>query len=308
MKKTFRWLFVALCIVASVCACSEDGDETRSLTQMETSTVMFSFFDVSVSGMGPLVSRADTDGKTLKDVFSRIDVAIFPLDSEGNVLEDKVVKREQTSSTSENFGDMTVKLPVGKYTVVAVASKARGAVVITSPTLASFSENSVTDMACVCQDITVKGESTTANISLKRAVTKFTLVSTDLPSSEIVEVDAVYTGLCDKSFNPQTGYAVNDKEQKTLECKWKFAGKTVTRFSASLYTLIPVDKVLVNMNVSVKNANGDIFKTINFADVVLQQNHETTYTGPVFSLSGGLNFSFDFTDFLKSDGDKTFEE
>lgn len=42
--------------------------------------------------------------------------------------------------------------------------------------------------------------------------------------------------------------------------------------------------------------------------MILQQNHVTTYTGPLFTSGSAFEFTFENTDLLKSGYDKTFDD
>lgn len=299
MKTILKGLFLAV-LFASMCACS--GDDAMSSTQVETSVVSFSFFDASVE---EFVTRADdADSKSWKTYFKRLDIAIFPVDKSKN---DSVYHIKQLSSDGD-YGTLSIRLPIGEYTMVAVASKNDTGVSIESPSLANFLGESVTDMAYVCQAIHVKSGTTSATCLLKRSLTKMVLVSSDTITSNIGKVEMSYKGFLSKSFNPTTGYGIKDGNEMTFTKSFVFTDKNRPHSEVHLnfYSFIPEDMEEISVGVKVYDIQGEMLKELMFDNVKLQLNHVTTYKGPLFTSGSMFDFTFDNVDFKKSDYDTEF--
>lgn len=298
MKAILKGLFLAI-LLASMCACS--GDDAVTSTQVKTSVVNFSFFDASVE---EFATRADdADSKSWKKYFKRLDIAIFPVDESKNAS----VYHVKQLSTDSDYGTLSIRLPIGEYTMVAVASKSDTGVSIESPSLATFLGDAAVDMAYVCQAIHVKSGTTSANCLLKRSLTKMVLQSSDALASNVGKVEITYKGFLSKSFNPTTGYGVKGETEETFSKSFTFAdgdkGRTVL---LSFYSFIPEDVEQISVGVKVYDVQGEILKELLFDNVKLQLNHVTTYKGPLFTSGSMFDFTFDNVDFKKSDYDVEF--
>ncbi len=62
----------------------------------------------------------------------------------------------------------------------------------------------------------------------------------------------------------------------------------------------------IQADLKIYNTDNDVAKALHFDQVILQQNHVTTYTGPLFTYGSAFEFTFKNTDLLTSGYDKTF--
>lgn len=302
MKKQIQWLFIAI-MYASMCACSSE-DAIQSSQVEDSSVVSFTFFDATMEEFGSATRADDTKTETWKDYFKRLDIAIFP--AEGAKI-DTVYRFHQLASDA-SFGSISIRLPFAKYSMVAIASKITDEVDILSPELASFPDSAtVNDMAYVYKDLDVKGGSMSANCVLSRAITKLVFASNDLSNVNISKVEFKYVGKLGASFNPKTGFGINSDKDKTISKTFSLANIDRTKTIAfTLFSFIPKETLSINVDFSVYDTSGKILKTMHFDDVTLQQNHVTTYTGPMFTSGSTFGFSFDDKPLTKSDYDKEF--
>ena len=200
MNKMMKWLFVAVAFTG-MCACSGE-DALQQSSQVETSSVSFSFFDSTVEKFGEAnlsngameanggsITRAgdsfltgdvqtradDNTATTWKKRFTRLDIAIIPVNSSQDIQ-----YIHQADATRDGFGSATLRLPIGKYKMVAIASKVKGEVNIVSAEKVTFPEDEkLDDMAYVCKDIEVKSGSNTFNCQLERAISLLEFQSSD---------------------------------------------------------------------------------------------------------------------------------
>ena len=299
MNKIFKWLLVAV-MFTSMCACS--SDETSQSSQVETSELSLSFFDASIESFDK--TRADDDApKTLKDYFDQLDIAIIPQDKTQNPNEIHV----KQSSTDADFGKLSTRIPIGKYTLVAIASKKSHEVTITSPTLASFSDEHISDMASVCQEIDVKSGANTVNAVLHRSFTRLVILSTDKEERNVDKMVLTYKGKFSKSFNPTTGFGIADEQENTYtkNISLDHTG-TLSTVKINFSTFIPEETVSLTVDIKLYSADNTLVRSLHFDDVKVQQGHVTTYTGPLFTAGSSLNFTFDNVSLVKSDYDVSF--
>lgn len=323
-----KWLFVAVAFTG-MCACSGE-DALQQSSQVETSSVSFSFFDSTVEKFGEAnlsngameangesITRAgnslltgdvqtradDNTATTWKKRFTRLDIAIIPVNSS-----QKIQYIHQADATQDGFGSATLRLPIGKYKMVAIASKVKGEVNIVSAEKVTFPEDEkLDDMAYVCKDIEVKSGSNTFNCQLERAISLLKFQSSDNLPVGFSKIEASLVGNVSRVFNPTTGYGVVDAGGNTHNRSWSLAKATSGKpLSVSIYVFIASEKETIQADLKIYNTDNKVAKALHFDQVTLQQNHITTYTGPLFTSGSAFEFTFENTNLLPSDYDKTF--
>lgn len=325
-----KWLFVAVAFTG-MCACSGE-DALQQSSQVETSSVSFSFFDSTVEKFGEAnlsngameanggsITRAgdsfltgdvqtradDNTTTTWKERFTRLDIAIIPVNSIQNTQ-----YIHQADATQDGFGSATLRLPIGKYKMVAIASKVKGEVNIVSAEKVTFPEKEkLDDMAYVCKDIEVKSGSNTFNCQLERAISLLKFQSSDNLPVGFSKIEASLVGNVSRVFNPTTGYGVVAAGGNTHNRSWSLAKATSGKpLSVSIYVFLASEKETIQADLKIYNTDNEVAKALHFDQVILQQNHVTTYTGPLFTSGSAFEFTFENTDLLKSGYDKTFDD
>lgn len=324
-----KWLFAAVAFTG-MCACSGE-DALQQSSQVETSSVSFSFFDSTVEKFGEAnlsngameanggsITRAGdglltgdvptrADGNTAttwKKRFTRLDIAIIPVNSSQDIQ-----YIHQADTTQAGFGSATLRLPIGKYKMVAIASKMKGEVNIVSAEKVTFPEKEkLDDMAYVCKDIEVKSGSNTFNCQLERAISLLKFQSTDNLPVGFSKIEASLVGNVSRVFNPTTGYGVVDAGGNTHNRSWSLANAKPGKVGLSIYVFIASEKETIQADLKIYNTDDKVAKALHFDQVTLLQNHITTYTGPLFTSGSAFEFTFENADLLKSGYDKTFDD
>lgn len=324
-----KWLFVAVAFTG-MCACSGE-DALQQSSQVETSSVSFSFFDSTVEKFGEAnlsngameanggsITRAgdsfltgdvqtradDNTTTTWKKRFTRLDIAIIPVNSSQDIQ-----YIHQADATQDGFGSATLRLPIGKYKMVAIASKVEGEVNIVSAEKVTFPEDKkLDDMAYVCKDIEVKSGSNTFNCKLERAISLLKFKSTDNLPVGFSKIEASLVGNVSRVFNPTTGYGVVDAGGNTHNRIWSLADAKSGTVGLYIYVFLASEKETIQADLKIYNTDNEVAKALHFDQVILQQNHVTTYTGPLFTSGSAFEFTFENTNLLPSDYDKTFDD
>lgn len=322
-----KWLFAAVAFTG-MCACSGE-DALQQSSQVETSSVSFSFFDSTVEKFGEAkpsngameanggsITRAgdsfltgdvqtradDNTTTTWKKRFTRLDIAIIPVNSSQDIQ-----YIHQADATQDGFGSATLRLPIGKYKMVAIASKVKGEVNIVSAEKVTFPENEkLDDMAYVCKDIEVKSGSNTFNCKLERAISLLKFQSSDNLPVGFSRIEASLVGNVSRVFNPTTGYGVVDAGGNTHNRSWSLANAKSGKVGLSIYVFLASEKETIQADLKIYNTDNKVAKALHFDQVILQQNHVTTYTGPLFTSGSAFEFTFENTNLLPSDYDQTF--
>lgn len=241
-------------------------------------------FTIDVEPMGAK-SRAS---KPLSDYFQQLDIAFF-----STTNPEKVYRSSQnTTSDGQSFGNITMKLPVGSYKLVAIASRGTQPVQINSTTEAIFPDNKPSDNASYCDDIIIKQGNNTQTIELKRMVSVFRLVPTDERPDNFKSIEATITGNCSNVLNPTTGCANTTAGQgikRTIDISnYDPTSNTVLAF----YCFLCNKSEKVDVAISLKDGpDGNELKALSFKDVPLQQNCRTNYKGTLFSVGQDINLT-----------------
>ena len=324
-----KWLFAAVAFTG-MCACSGE-DALQQSSQVETSSVSFSFFDSTIEKFGEAnlsngameanggsITRAgdsfltgdvqtradDNTTTTWKKRFTRLDIAIIPVNSIQNTQ-----YIHQADATQDGFGSATLRLPIGKYKMVAIASKVKGEVNIVSAEKVTFPEDEkLDDMAYVCKDIEVKSGSNTFNCQLERAISLLKFQSTDNLPVGFSKIEASLVGNVSRVFNPTTGYGVVDAGGNTHNRSWSLANAKPGKVGLSIYVFLASEKETIQADLKIYNTDDKVAKALHFDQVTLLQNHITTYTGPLFTSGSAFEFTFENADLLKSGYDQTFDD
>lgn len=315
MKKALlsgMFLFLAM---AAMVSCTQENVMLETTPQVKNQEVRFSFFESSIVPIGQdeesnlARTRADGSEKSLKDakLYTDLEVCLIPKGDETTA--GYTVRQE---NWDDEFGNVSLQVPAGEYTLVAVAAKTdlqqEERIEIKSRYEMTFANNIVRDMAYTLQDIKVEtgSKAVTQNVSLKRAVSCFELHATDIMPLTTKTQDITISGSCGTVFNPSTGFC---KEKATITRNFSFEAKEhqKTGFHYTLYTLL-TDKDVTDIHITAtaKDKEEKVIKTVSFDNVHLVIGKKTTYTGPIFTYPNNMSFTVNQPEIPASGYDKKF--
>lgn len=305
-------LFLAMTTTVS---CTQENVMLETTPQVKNQEVRFCFFEKSIVPIGQdeesnlARTRADGSKQSLKDakLYTDLQVCLIPKGDETTA--GYTVRQE---NWDDKFGNVSLQVPAGEYTLVAVAAKTdlqqEERIEVKSRYEMTFANNIVRDMAYTLQDIKVESGSkaVTQNVSLKRAVSCFKLQATDIMPLTSKTQEITISGSCGTVFNPSTGFC---KEKATITRNFSFEAKEhqKTGFHYTLYTLL-TDKDVTDIHITAtaKDKEEKVIKTVNFDNVHLVIGKKTTYTGPIFTYPSNMSFTIDQPEIPASGYDKKF--
>lgn len=305
-------LFLAMTTTVS---CTQENVMLETTPQVKNQEVRFCFFESSIVPIGQdeesnlARTRADGSEKSLKDakLYTDLQVCLIPKGDETTA--GYTVRQE---NWDDKFGNVSLQVPAGEYTLVAVAAKTdlqqEERIEVKSRYEMTFANNIVRDMAYTLQDIKVESGSkaVTQNVSLKRAVSCFELQATDIMPLTTKTQEIKISGSCGTVFNPSTGFC---KEKATITRNFSFEAKEhqKTGFHYTLYTLL-TDKDVTDIHITAtaKDKEEKVIKTVSFDNVHLVIGKKTTYTGPIFTYPNNMSFTVNQPEIPASGYDKKF--
>ena len=315
MKNVFTSGMILFLAMTTMVSCTQENVMLETTPQVKNQEVRFCFFESSIVPIGQdeesnlARTRADGSEKSLKDakLYTDLEVCLIPKGDETTA--GYTVRQE---NWDDKFGNVSLQVPAGEYTLVAVAAKTdlqqEERIEIKSRYEMTFANNIVRDMAYTLQDIKVEtgSKAVTQNVSLKRAVSCFRLEATDIMPLTSKTQDITISGSCGTVFNPSTGFC---KEKATITRNFSFEAKEhqKTGFHYTLYTLL-TDKDVTDIHITAtaKDKEEKVIKTVSFDNVHLVIGKKTTYTGPIFTYPNNMSFTVNQPEIPASGYDKKF--
>ena len=315
MKKAFTSGMILFLAMTTTVSCTQENVMLETTPQVKNQEVRFCFFESSIVPIGQdeesnlARTRADGSKQSLKDakLYTDLQVCLIPKGDETTA--GYTVRQE---NWDDKFGNVSLQVPAGEYTLVAVAAKTdlqqEERIEVKSRYEMTFANNIVRDMAYTLQDIKVESGSkaVTQNVSLKRAVSCFELCATDIMPLTTKTQKITISGSCGTVFNPSTGFC---KEKATITRNFSIEAKAHQERSihSTLYTLL-TDKDVTDIHITAtaKDKEEKVIKTVSFDNVHLVIGKKTTYTGPIFTYPNNMSFTIDQPEIPESGYDKNF--
>lgn len=315
MKKAFTSGMILFLAMTTTVSCTQENVMLETTPQVKNQEVRFCFFESSIVPIGQdeesnlARTRADGSKQSLKDakLYTDLQVCLIPKGDETTA--GYTVRQE---NWEDKFGNVSLQVPAGEYTLVAVAAKTdlqqEERIEVKSRYEMTFANNIVRDMAYTLQDIKVESGSkaVTQNVSLKRAVSCFELQATDIMPLTTKTQEITISGSCGTVFNPSTGFC---KEKATITRNFSIEAKAHQERSihSTLYTLL-TDKDVTDIHITAtaKDKEEKVIKTVSFDNVHLVIGKKTTYTGPIFTYPNNMSFTVNQPEIPASGYDKKF--
>ena len=315
MKNVFTSGMILFLAMTTMVSCTQENVMLETTPQVKNQEVRFCFFEKSIVPIGQdeennlARTRADGSEKSLKDanLYTDLQVCLIPKGDETTA--GYTVRQENWDA---EFGNVSLQVPAGEYTLVAVAAKTdlqqEERIEVKSRYEMTFANNIVRDMAYTLQDIKVEtgSKAVTQNVSLKRAVSCFELQATDIMPLTTKTQEITISGSCGTVFNPSTGFC---KEKATITRNFSIEAKEHQERSihSTLYTLL-TDKDVTDIHITAtaKDKEEKVIKTISFDNVHLVIGKKTTYTGPIFTYPNNMSFTVNQPEIPASGYDKKF--
>ena len=239
-------------------------------------------FAVSLEDEARGGTRAAEDVAGYKDVTG-ITLAFYQSDGS------EAYKCEQQKPDA-SFGEFSLSLPMGSYTMVVVAYKTTDGseFALTSSTLATYTGEHAYDTFATSQEVNITStQAIDLSATLNRIVSRLVVESSDGRTANAANVKMTLSA-GGKSFNPTTGLAtVNTGFANTVGIKAE-AGKSS---QSSTYLFLLTDEQTMDVTIETLNAQGGTLfsKTVN--DVPFKRNRMTKLIGNIYTnqaLSGGF--------------------
>lgn len=211
-------------------------------------------------------------------------------DSNGVEVEKTTQYRSELSDVT-TFGQFSFTLPIGNYTLVALAYKYLDGDVftLTSPTSAVYTSETPRETFCATQAVTIT--SATAldlSLTLYHVNTWLAVKSTDKCPVGAAKVRTTYSA-ASKGFNPTTGLATDNNGFSVENAIGESVGNTININSCAF---LSSDEQAMNITLQVLDDDDNVLITKSVENVPLKRNRVTILKGHLFTPSSASNASF----------------
>lgn len=213
----------------------------------------------------------------LTDQCSRLSVAIFKPDG-------TKAKSINQSVSDDGFGQVSVSLSSGTYTVVAIAhSSTEGNATITSPEKATFANNKMTDTFSYCGTLIVGDTPVNETLQMQRVVAMLRLTVTGTIPPDVERFKFYYTG-GSSTLNPTTGYGCVNSKQTEYRAVVPDGSPSGQVFD--LYTAPHELNDILKLTITAIASDGSTLNEWTMENIPVTRNKITAWSGSLFSDDG----------------------
>ena len=258
-----------------VAACSNDTEINNDVNNSELVPVHVHVGGFSIEQQAfSRVTRTAQNLTNYNDV-NALTLAFYKADGT------EVVKTTQAKGEAD-FGEFSLSLPMGTYTMVALAyyNSDASPLVLTSPTVAAFTGTRAYETFAATQEVTISNtEAVDISATLSRIISQLKVVSTD---GKTADVSNVRMTLSDgsKSFNPTTGLAPSNTG--IVNTVGVSASVGVTSESATCVFLI-ADEQTMDVTIETLDVDGTVLFSKTVTHVPFKRNRRTKLIGAMYT-------------------------
>jgi len=277
MKKQ---IFLAGLVLLS-CGCSNDDSQSENRVEnFAPVNVRVSDFSMSVENFADGTTRAES---SVVD-YNNVDAVTLAFYDGSNTEFYKATQYRSDNSSYTTFGEFSCNLPVGSYTMVAIAQGFHDgdAFTLTSPTAAAYTGNFVRETFVNTQAVEVKNTAAlNLEVTLNRVISKLKVVSTDGRPANATKIRTTYSK-GSKAFSPSTGLATSEAGFSVINNPSTAVGESVT---VNSFLFLNSDEQTMNVTIEALDADEQVLLTKQITDVPFRRNRVTKLTGAVFTPS-----------------------
>ena len=277
--KNFKFFFAAMALMAASCTnesldSSVNNFNEQSLAPVKVHVDGFSVSHEEFSGTRTRAAQdvADYDG------VSSITLAFYA--SNGT----EAYKSTQSKNDAD-FGEFECSLPMGTYTMVAVAytTKEGSPFTLTNATTAAYTGLHAYETFAATQTVTISNTSAVdISATLNRIVSMLTVKSTDGKTADVSNVRMSFSA-GGKDFNPTTGLAITATGLINTVGNSASVGATST---SSTMLFLNTDEQDIDVTIETLDADGNTLFSKTIEDVPFKRNRVTKLTGAMYTNTG----------------------
>lgn len=217
-----------------------------------------------------------------------------------NTEQYKVTQFRSDPTTYTTFGDFSLSLPMGSYTMVVLGyglKDGEPAVTLTSPTTATFGNYPARETFAATQAVEITNtDAVELSATLNRVIAKLFVESTDF-RTENAESVRITVSAGSKAFNPTTGLATTNTGFSNV---LTLANAVGTISTITTYLFLATDEQTMTVTIDVLDALEASVSHKVIENVPLQRNRQTKMVGSIYSASSSTDFEIN-TDWIEDE-------
>lgn len=287
-----KWIFSGLILLAASSCSNESENTTNSDETLAPVCVHVNDFSISQGDL-PL-----TRTNTAVAAYAGIKGMTLAFYKSDGTLQYSASQQKTTMPEGKTFGEFSLSLPMGSYTMVVLAYGSTYPMTLNSMTEAVFDtqEEHVRETFIAKQTVditTTAAKDVTAPLS--RIVSKLQVASTDGRLSEVRKIRMTFSA-GGQGVNPLTGFALTDTGFSNTVNVSAEAGVTSSSVS---YLFLTADDQTMDVTIEPLDADGNPFFSKTVSDVPFKRNRVTVLTGKIYTAdatAGGFEVSEEWLD------------
>ena len=282
MKKFF---FIAVIVLLAATSCSNESESTVNNAQNENGnsvpvTVNVNEFSVSMEDFSDGTTRAVENPADYAGLKALI-LAFYTGDGT------EVYKTMQTKGAlaeGETFGNISLSLPMGSYTMVVLGygmgSAGDDVLLLTSPTQAAYTTAHTRETFTATQTVNINStNAVNLNVTLNRVVARLQVKSSDVRTANAASIRISFAA-GSKAFNPTTGLASNNAGY-SHEIPISTAVGAVSNSLNNIF--LSSDEQEIDVTIETLDADGNVLFSKTVPDVPFKRNRATILTGGIYT-------------------------
>lgn len=200
----------------------------------------------------------------------------------------KTTQLRADNSTYSTFGDFSLSLPMGSYTMVVLGYGSTSAITLSNKTSAVYETDRVRETFVYTETVNITNTSA-VNLAatLSRVVSKLMVISTDAQTANAAKIRTTFSA-GGQGVNPMTGQSTsNTGFVNTVDILTSVG--TVGGGSVN-YLFLNTDEQTMNVTIDILDEDNDIISQRVVNNVPFKRNRTTKLTGSLFTTAASSSF------------------
>ena len=285
MKIFVMKIATIMALVLLITSCKKEENVVVTTAGKAEVVVKMSSFSASMDDCDSVWTSGTKDAVAAYSGVKAVTLAFFKADGTQQYSSTQL---RADASTYSTFGEFSLSLPLGSYTMVALGYGSEQPITLGGATEAVFTADRVRETFVVSQAVNVSNTNPlTLNAELSRVVSKALVRSTDTRISGVDSVRVTFAA-GGKGVNPQTGLATSNNGLVNCVVTTSAVGAVSNTVS---YLFLASNLDTMNVTVEALRTDGSVYSTRTVSDVPLQRNRVTVLRGPLYSNASGAGFT-----------------
>ena len=286
--KNIKYFILLAGLILLTASCSKENLLTVKNTEEATAHVTVHVDNFSIEQEEYPGTRATSDMTS----FARVKVITLAFYRSDGTEEYKMTQLRGDDSSYDTFGEFSLALPIGSYTMVVLGYGGTAPIILNSTTEAIYpTDEHVRETFVATQDVNItSSEDVELGASLNRVSSALFVVSTDNKSDNATNLRMTFSA-GGRGLNPQTGLATSNTGFNNTTILNNFVDGLKT--GSTSYLFLVSDEQTMTVTLDVLNAEGKSISHREINNVPFKRNRRTKLTGSVYSTSVSAVFTIE---------------